>query len=310
MMTVLTSAKPFTGSVAALQRKSFANWHRVDPAAEIVLFGACKGAEKVCGELNVRQVTDMETSETGVPYFDSVARWARENARYDVQVYANADILLPPNFCKYVAKVPSGPFLMIGQRVDLKKDAVFDPDDFYEQLKRVLRTRQAEVHRPSGMDFFVFRRGMWQDLKPLIVGRGGYDSALVAYCLRKGIPVIDASFAFPVVHQWHDYSHVKDGRQQAHYGAEAQFNFETHGLRGFGPNCLDADLMMTRNGEIAPNTRKSRLRKLEIGWYYKRGLKWCPRFNQVWNVFTRGGARIKQPSWIDAAGRACMECGK
>ena len=303
MMTFLTSAKPFTGSGAVLQQKSFENWRRLDPENEIILFGPCEGAEKVCRELNIRQVEDVETTETGVPYFDSVARWANKKARYDVQVYANADIVLPPDFCKYVAKVPSGPFLMVGQRVDLNKDAVFDPDDFYEQLKHVLRTRQAEVHRPSGMDFFVFRRGMWRDLKPLIVGRGGYDSALVAYCLRKGIPVIDASFAFPVVHQWHDYSHVKEGKQRAHYGAEAQFNFQTHGLRGFGPNCIDANQMLLRSGEMADNFRRNLLRKMEVELYYSRGWKKCPKFNQLWNIITQGGVRIKQPSWVNAIGR-------
>ena len=297
MMTVLTSAKPFTGSGAVLQRKSFENWRRVCPEAEIVLFGACDGAEIVCRELDIRQVVDVETTVTGIPHFDSIARWARKNARYDVQVYANTDILLPPDFGKYVAKAPAGPFLIVGQRVDLMEDMAFDPVDFYEQLTRVLQKRKAEVHRPSGMDFFIFRRGMWQDLKPLIVGRGGYDSALVAYCLRNGIPVVDASFAFPVVHQRHDYAHVKGGWEQAHYGAEAQFNFETHGLRGFAPNCLDADWMMLRSGENVRNVRRSWLRRAEVELYYRRGWRWCPRFCQLWHVMTRGGRWVEQPCW-------------
>jgi hypothetical protein len=186
---------------------------------------------------------------------------------------------------------------MVGQRVDLKRVAVFDPDHFDDELKRVLQMRQAEVHRPSGMDFFVFRRGMFQDLKPLIVGRGGYDSALVASCLRQGIPVIDASFALPVIHPWHDYGHLPGGKQQAHYGADAQANFRIHGLRSFGPNCVDADLMLLRTGEIVPNKRRSWLRMLEMAWYYKRGWRGCPRFCQVWHVLTRGGRLVEQPKW-------------
>jgi hypothetical protein len=187
---------------------------------------------------------------------------------------------------------------MVGQRVDLKWGAVFDPDHFDDELKRVLRMRQAEVHRPSGMDFFVFRRGMFQDLKPLIVGRGGYDSALVASCLRKEIPVIDVSFALLVIHPWHDYGHLPGGKQQAHYGADAQANFRIHGLRSYGPNCVDADLMLLRTGEIVPNRRRSWLRMLEMAWYYKRGWRGCPRFCQVWHVLMRGGRLVEQPNFL------------
>jgi hypothetical protein len=186
---------------------------------------------------------------------------------------------------------------MVGQRVDLRDGAAFDTDVFYERLGQALQSRQAEVHRPSGMDFFVFRRGMWQDLKPLVVGRGGYDSALVAYCLRRRIPVIDASFAFPVVHQWHDYGHVGGGKEEAHAGAEARFNRDAHGLRAFAPNCLDADLMMLRSGEIVRNSRRSLLRGMELEGFYRRGWRGCPRFNQAWNLLTRGGRYVKNPEW-------------
>lgn len=186
---------------------------------------------------------------------------------------------------------------MIGQRIDLSEHAHFEPDDYYHQLTIALQGGLAEVHRPSGMDFFVFRPDMWRHLEPLTVGRGGYDSALVAYCLRKSIPVIDASFAFPVVHQWHDYSHVRGGKAQVHYGNEARSNFLNHGLRDFAPNCLDADFMMTRDGKIQPNARKSLLRRFEIEWYYKRGLHWVPNMNRLWSLMTRGGKYVKNPDW-------------
>lgn len=298
MFTYLTTTKSFLDTFRVVQVCALSNWRKVEAHPEIVLFGKSDGAKKICSELNIRQVSDVEASQTGVPYFDSVARWAEKNTQYDIQVYANADILFPPDFEKYLAKVPVGSFLMVGQRIDLMEHTAFDPDHFYEQLQQVLDTRQAEVHRPSGMDFFVFRRGMFQDLKPLIVGRGGYDSALVAYCLRKGIPVIDASFAFPVVHQWHDYGHLQGGKSQAHAGEEAQSNFSRHSLRAFAPHSFDANLMMLRSGELVPNRRKSWLRQLEGEWYYKRGWTWCPRFNQLWNIVTRGGRNIKNPEWL------------
>ena len=296
-MTFLTAAKDFSGQSGELQKAALANWRHVCPEAEIVLLGGCKGAESVCQKQGVRQVFDVRATESGIPYFDAVVSWAREHARHDLLIYANADVLFPPDFGDYLAKMPVDPFLAVGQRIDLNKNAIFDPEHFYEQLREVLHTHQAEVHRPAGMDFFIFRRGMWQGLKPSVVGRGGYDSALVAYCLREGIPVIDASFAFPVVHQWHDYAHISGGQKQAHYGADARFNFETHQLRAFGPNCLDAGLMMLRSGEIIVNNRRSLWRMLEVELYYRRGLKRYPNFNPMWNILTRGGKYIKNPQW-------------
>lgn len=303
MLTLLTSAKSLSGVCGKIPRTAFENWRRSCPNAEIVFFGGDKGGDAFCKELGIKRVAVVKATEMGVPLFTSVVDWARTNAQYELQVYLNADILLPPDFCDYVKKAPSSAFLMVGQRVDLIKGVLFSPDGFYEQLRHVLQAGQAEVHRPSGMDFFVFRRGQWQGLKPLIVGRGGYDSALVTYCLRRGIPVIDASFAFPVVHQWHDYSHVQEGKRQSHYGIEAQFNFETHGLRDFSPNCIDAELIMTGKGNIITNHRRSLLRRMELELYYRRGWKKCPRFNQLWNILTRGGVRIRQPNWGDGMGK-------
>lgn len=278
-------------------RAALQNWRRVVPDSEIVLFGACEGAEPVCEALPCKWHRDVESSETGAPRFNAIAEWARAHAQFDVQVYLNADILLPPDFCTYMMRLPSVPFLMVGQRVDLFRNAAFDAEAFYAQLKQALASRQAEIHRPTGMDFFVFRRGLWSDLSPLTVGRGAYDSALLTYCLRKRIPVIDASFAFPVVHQKHGYEHVDGGKDWAHYGPEARFNVETHGLRRFAPNCIDADLSMLRSGTLAKNVRWSLLRRLEVEFYYRRGWAWTPHFCQAWHFLTRGGRKVANPDW-------------
>lgn len=297
MVSFLTTAKSFLGLRGRAHCASLENWRCVIPEAEIVLFGNCEGASPVCKTVKATRVEDIASSSTGVPRFDAIAEWALENARFDLQVYVNADILLPPDFGVFVARAPSGPFLMVGQRIDLREGAVFDAGDFYGQLKRAFDAGQAEVHRPAGMDFFVFRRGQWRGLDPLFVGRGMYDSALVAHCLRQHIPVIDVSFAFPAVHQWHDYAEAEGGKEWVHRGPEARLNRTTHRLRDFSPNCVDADLSMSRSGALVGNDRRSLLRRLEFELYYRRGWTWTPPLNQAWHLLTRGGRTIATPEW-------------
>lgn len=312
-MLLATTCKNFSDKVASVQSRALACWRKFFPQAQIVVFGECSGCHDLFTKIDARHVAEVGGGECKMPRFNAVADWILRNCPTELCVYLNADIFLPPDFENFAWKIPSRSALMIGQRVDLSEHAYFEPDDFYQQLAIALQGGQAEVHRPSGMDFFVFRPGMWRDLKPLLVGRGGYDSALVAYCLRKAIPVIDASFAFPVVHQWHDYAHLQGGKAQVHYGDEARTNFLNHGLRDFGPNCLDADFMMTRDGKIRLNARKSLLRRFEIEWYYRRNIRCVPNMNRLWNLMTRGGKYVNNPDWKtlakrndDPAGRGCL----
>ena len=199
------------------------------------------------------EIADVQ-GESGPPDFAQIA--ARASAG-EIALYCNGDILFESGVETVLSNLPDGDFLAVGQRIDWLEDG----------------TR--ERHRPSGMDYFFFRGGMFADLPPTVVGRAYYDSALVAWALRKGLPVIDLTPALKVVHQWHDYGHVKDGRKGVFAGTDARANKTNNNLPHFGPHIADAGFMMTREGKIVPNARLGRLR---------RSGRWG-----LWNVLTRGG---------------------
>ncbi len=274
-IVLCTTFKPFEcAAVAQIQRQSVLNWRRVFGESvplfsfqEVPLnepleltYGACGGVVK--GHTFNETITEIMM-----------------NYSAEIILYSNADILFADGMENVLRNLPEGDCLVVGQRIDCLSNGSF------------------VLHVPSGMDYFIFKRGMFRDLPALIMGRGGCDSALVAYCLRRGIPVIDASFAMPVVHQRHDYGHVKGGFSEAHYGQEAQANRRLHGQRSFAPHCLDAPLMMLKNGKLVPNYRRSVLRCLEVELYYRRGWRWIPNFNRIWNVLTRGGKCCHNPHW-------------
>ena len=206
------------------------------------------------------EVVDVQ-GVAGPPEFGDVLKQVLPG---EVVVYSNGDILFENGLETVVRNLPEGEFLAVGQRIDLLPDG----------------TRR--LHGPSGMDYFFFRGGMFSDLPRTIVGRAYYDSALVAWALRKKIPVIDLTAVLRVVHQWHDYGHVAGGRKAVFEGADAQANKLNNELPHFGPHIADATCMMTRAGKIVPNVRCGRLRKSG---------KWS-----LWNILTRGG-RIWNRWW-------------
>ena len=115
------------------------------------------------------------------------------------------------------------------------------------------------------------------------MGRAYCDNALVSHCLGHDIPVIDASFALRVEHQFHDYGHVTGGRRQVWTGEEALENKHNNQLRDFGPNVLDATHTLLPDGRVVQNIRRR------------------PKCWGVWNLLTRGGKYWKNPKWDGVA---------
>lgn len=199
------------------------------------------------------EIVDVQ-GKSGPPDFTQIASRAVVG---EITLYCNGDILFEAGVEKVLQNLPPGDFLAVGQRIDWLEDG------------------SHMWHRPSGMDYFLFRGGMFAGLPPTVVGRAYYDSALVAWALRENVPVIDLTPVLKVVHQWHDYGHMKDGRKGVFAGADARANKANNNLPHFGPHIADARFMMTREGKVVPNARLGSLR-LSGRW-------------GLWNVLTRGG---------------------
>ncbi len=201
-----------------------------------------------------------------VPFRDMVKEVESKTCA-DVLMYANGDLMFGNDVRGRIDNIGlAGDFLLTGQRIDILEDG------------------SKRLHRPSGMDYFVFRRGMFHDLPKVMMGRGYCDSALVAYCLRHGIPVVDASFALRAEHQFHCYSHIEGGQSAAYQGVEAMENKRNSRLVDFGPNSLDATYTLLPDDRVVPNIRKR------------------PGCWRLWHLLTRGGKYWKNPKWEGVAG--------
>lgn len=300
MITFLSSPKGFRGVAEANQRNAIQSWLTMHPDAEVILYGDAPGAAEAAADLGATHVPSVATSESGVPLFGAIVEDAKRRGRYDVQVYLNCDILLTGHLADAIVRVPFDRFLLIGQRIDLWDSAsiVVERSGWAARAASLANDARASLHAPSGIDYFAFRRGMWDGLGPLVVGRAGYDSALLAFCLRRDIPVIDATLDVPALHQFHDYSHVAGAHTEVFRGREAAANMRLHGVEHSPPNIGDATWRMAGGRLMPGRARGDVLRRLETHLRFRRGLV-RPSYavRAIWRGMTM--ARLYRPPRLE-----------
>jgi len=227
----------------------------------------------------VSHVREVERSSSGVPFFNSIVAHGEAHARNRFLMYLNCDILLTRHLAQVLRKIPFQRFLLIGERIDLAEGVQLDMSgpDWQAGLKELLATGKAETHGPTGIDYFGFTKGQWDALKPLVVGRIGYDNALLAYCLRHQLPIIDATEAVLALHQFHGYQHLGKFQNRPREDPDVSWNLSTHQVSHSPPDIRDADLRLTSRLELVPHTGRA-LRKLEVALHYRLGLPflWWP----------------------------------
>jgi hypothetical protein len=175
-------------------------------------------------------VPEVECTEYGTPLISDVFAQAQQLASYPFLCYANADMILMSDLARAVQRVADlkKPFLMIGRRwnLDITSPLTFDQD--WEQRLRTLVERHGDKGYPVQIDYFVFRRGMYQDLPPFAVGRPGWDGWLLGHTRRQGYRLIEVT-SVKAVHQNHDYTHVPMRRGKMWMGPEADRNYALTG---------------------------------------------------------------------------------
>lgn len=270
MITFLASPKAFHGESVANQRNAVRSWSRVVPGAEIRLYGNAEGISEFSREMGATWVSEVDTSEEGTPIFSAIAADAARNGRFDLQLYLNCDILLFPGLARAASMICWERFLVVGQRMDLAAgvdvtEILVDP---VRRLAELARDDRAALHPAAGSDYFLFRRGIWQGVPPVAIGRAAYDNVLIGFCLARGIPVIDATFAILAVHQYHGYGHVPGGIDQVFRGVEARRNAAS--LEG-GPlvTSTDAGWWLTAKGPLRSACRGDWARAFYL-WSHRR----------------------------------------
>jgi hypothetical protein len=258
MLTFFTTAKPFTGHNGVIQRNALKSWTLVHPDAEVILFGDDEGAAAVARELGIRHEPHTEKNEAGSNRADHMFARAQEIARHDVLCYANCDIIFLKDFCFALQCILAvhEEFLMVGRRWDTEvtQPIEFGTPDWQEQV-RELALQTGRQRTPDWIDYFVFSRGLYRDLPPLVVGRVFWDNWTVWKALDVRKPVVDVSRVVTAVHQNHDYRHHAQGKAGVWYGEEAGANYKLAGGWRHLRTIADS-IEVLRADRLTPNTAR------------------------------------------------------
>ena len=77
MLTLFTTAKPFVGHSAIIQRNALKSWTLLHPNVEVILFGDDAGAAETARELRLRYEPFVRRSEHGSKRLDYMFSTAR-----------------------------------------------------------------------------------------------------------------------------------------------------------------------------------------------------------------------------------------
>ena len=170
MLTLCALPKPFTGHTGIIQRNAITSWTLLKPLPEIILFGDETGTSEICDEFGLKHIPDIKRNEFGTPLFSDLFDKAQHQARHHLLCYVNADIILISDFMSAVLRVSQwvDPFLMVGQRwdVDIIELWDFGRNDHEKELNLLIE-KKGKLHPRTGIDYFVFPRGLYRSIPPL-----------------------------------------------------------------------------------------------------------------------------------------------
>jgi hypothetical protein len=227
MITLFSVPKPLKGEFRRIQENAVGSWRALGSKVEILLLGDEPGVADLAARMNARHLPELTRNEFGTPQVDAIFRRGEAAAREPILCYINADIILGSGFLKAVgiAAGVRGRFLIVGQRWNLKvEDPIDYSDPAWEDKLRDRVRAGGRLEDPSGIDYFIFRKGLWPEIPPFALGRTMWDNWLILRARQRRAAVVDATESIWVVHQNHGYAHHPQGAEGVWKGPEAQRN--------------------------------------------------------------------------------------
>jgi hypothetical protein len=261
--TIFAVPKPFRGHIGLIQTNALRSWLALRPQHEVILLGAEEGVAAAAALHGVRHIADVARNEFGTPLLNDVFRQAEQSSSSDTLCYVNADIILLSDFPVAVAHVRQRKrrFLMVGKRWDIDLGTPLDvAEQTWEEGLRSVVATSGQPRTAEWVDYFVFNRGLFQDLLPFALGRAAFDNWLLWKATASGAALVDASDQVLAVHQNHDYAHHPQGQKGVWEGVEAERNRE---LMETWSHCFfltDASHRLTKRG-VRPIVSRERLRR-------------------------------------------------
>lgn len=255
MVTIFSIPKAFNGHIGTIQWNAVNSWMKLGQDCQVVLCGDDAGVAEAAREVGAEYIPDIDRNEFGTPLLSSAFKKTRKIARHRLLCFVNADIILFKDFIEGLKKITLPNFLAVGQRwdMDVTQRINFKNKRWDTRLRDAVED-QGKLHGAYGSDYFVFpKNSKLLEIPPFAVGRPGWDCWFIYRARKLRMPVVDASKTIFIVHQNHDYSHVKkesaftaDGRRW--YGPEKDLHMKLMGSKDTYFTPLDATHLLGQDG--------------------------------------------------------------
>lgn len=261
-LTIVALPKPFEREFEAIQWNAIQSWIRLEPRPRIILVGNELGTAEIAAEVGALHVEDVARSEFGTPLVADVFARAESAGRTPFLCYVNADIVLLSDFSAALRRMRHrrDRFLLAGRRWDLLIDERLEFRPGWEFALRRDALIRGRPHPATGIDYFVYPRGMWGAIPPFAIGRFAWDNWLLWRALELGVPLVDTSAAVLAIHQDHPTGDLDAGESKWRE-RERLGNLELAGDRAAYYTLDDASHVLTARGVLAPAWTCQHLRR-------------------------------------------------
>ncbi len=230
MLTIFSTAKPFTGLFETIQRNAMESWVRLAPDVQVIIFGDDDGSAAACRETGALHIPDITCNEFGTPLLSAMFQVAEDLATNDVMSFVNADIILTKDSLRAVAAVRRRfeRYLVVARRRDIDVEELLTFGNGWDDSLVSFARSSGELKSEIWIDWFAYPKGLYGELPPFAIGRTGHDNWLIWRAADRGAEVVDATAVATIVHQRHDFSHA-GGHRAVFEGVEARRQRELAG---------------------------------------------------------------------------------
>lgn len=203
--TIFTPAMDFKGERAITQDNAIQSWGATfgAPQPEILLLTDRWGVAEAAKRWGCKHVSGIRMSDSGRPLVSSIFGRGQAEARHELVLYSNSDILFwMPALSEALRRVSEAfpRFLMIGRRLDFHYPYPIDFSKWGSQKFLHRAKKKGVLHGTAGLDYFGFPRGQIKNIPDFRSGCRAWDNWIACDALRRGIPVVDATEILLAIH--------------------------------------------------------------------------------------------------------------
>ena len=227
MLSFFTCPKKNKKLTTIHQNNSFLSIKKLKIFKELLLFDQFN---QYRNEPGVKIINEFETNEFETPFISNIFKRAIKESNNDYLIYFNSDIIFDDTLSNTIKSITNRRyknFLAFGKRFDMdcNKDLTIKE---INQLK--YNKHKFFLHNKFGIDYFIFNKNTFFDLKDFLIGRTCWDNWIISESYKKNFKLVDLTNSVNCFHQNHDFSHIKSANKNTHYkGSEREYNFNICG---------------------------------------------------------------------------------